>query len=286
MLVSSVDDIWIFNQDYIPWRRRQWHPTLVLLPGKSHGWRSLVGCSPWGLEESDTTERLHFHFSLSCSGEGNGNPLQCSCLENPWDRGAWWAAVYGVAQSWTRLNRLSSSSRQHIKKQRHYFVNKGLSSQGYGFSSGHVWMWEVNYEESWAPKNWCFWTVVWEKTLESPLDCKEIQPVHPKDQSLVFIERSVVEAETPILWPPDAKSWLTGKHPDAGKDWGQEKKGTTEDKMVGWHHRLNRHEFGWTPGAGDGQGGLACCGSWGPKESDTTEWLNWLNWLNWKILSF
>ena len=102
-------------------------------------WRSLVGCSPWGRKELDTTERLHFHFSLSCIGEGNGNPLQCPCLENPRDRGAWWAAVCGVAQNWTRLKRLSSS-RQHIKKQRHYFINKGLSSQGYGFSSGHVWM--------------------------------------------------------------------------------------------------------------------------------------------------
>ena len=110
----------------------------------------------------------------------------------------------------------------------------------------------------------------------SPLDCKEIQPVHPKDQSWVLIGRTDTEAETPILWPPDAKSWLLGKDPDAGKDWGQEEKGTTEDEMVGWHHRLNGHEFGWTPGVGDGQGGLACCGSWGCIESDMTEWLNWL----------
>ena len=107
--------------------------------------------------------------------------------------------------------------RQHIKKQRHYFANKGQCSQGYGFSSGHVWMWELGYKESWAPKNWCFWTVVLEKTLESPLDCKEIQPVHPKgDQSWVFIGRTHVEAETPIFWPPDAKSWLIGKDSDAG----------------------------------------------------------------------
>ena len=125
-------------------------------------------------------------------------------------------------------------------------------------------------------ENWCFWTVVLEKTRESPLDCKEIQPVHLKgDQSWVFIGRTDVEAETPILWPPDAKSWLIGKDPDAGKDWGQEEKGTTEDEMVGWHHRLDGHGFGWTPGVGDGQGGLACCSSWGRKESDTTEWLNW-----------
>ena len=122
---------------------------------------------------------------------------------------------------------------------------KSPSSQGYGFSSGHVWMWELDYKENWAPKNWCFWIVVLEKTLESPLDCKEIQPVHPKgDQSWVLIDRTYVEAETPILWPPDAKSWLIWKDPDAGKDWGQEEKWTTEDEMVGWHHRLNGHEFG------------------------------------------
>ena len=145
--------------------------------------------------------------------------------------------------------------RQHIKKQRHYFVNKGPSSQGYGFSSSHVWMWQLDYKESWVPKNWCFWTVVLEKILESPLDCKEIQPVHPKeDQSWVFIGRTDVEAETPKLWPPDVKSWLIWKDPDAGKDWVQEEKGMTEDEMVGWHHRLNGHEFGWTPGVGDGQG--------------------------------
>ena len=123
-------------------------------------------------------------------------------------------------------------TRQNIEKQRHYFVNKGPSSQGYGFSSGHVWMWELNCEESWVPKNWCFWTV--EKTLESPLDCKKIQPVSPREnQSWVFIGRTDVEAETPKLWPPDAKSWLIWKDPDAGKDWGQEEKGTTEDEMAG-----------------------------------------------------
>ena len=123
--------------------------------------------------------------------------------------------------------------RQHIKKQRHYFVNRGPSSQGYGFSSGHVWMWELDYKESWVPKNWCFWSVVLEKTLESPLDYKKIQSVHPKgDQFWVFIGRTDFEAETPILWPPDAKNWLIWKDPDAGKDWGQEEKGTTEDKWL------------------------------------------------------
>ena len=137
------------------------------------------------------------------------------------------------------------------------------------------------WSESWAPKIWCFWTVVLEKTLESPLDCKENQPVHPKgDQSWVFIGRSDAEAETPILWPSDVKSWLIWKDPDAGKDWRQEEKGMTEDEMVWWHHRLNGHGFGWTLGIGDGQGGLVCCGSWGHKESDMTEWLNWTE-LNW-----
>ena len=140
-------------------------------------------------------------------------------------------------------------------------------------------MWKLDYKESWAPKNWCFWTVVLEKTLGSPLDCKEIQPVHHKgDQSWVFIGRTDVEAETPILWPY-AKSWLIWKDPNAGKDWGQEEKGTTEDEMVGWHQWLDGHGFGWTPGAGNGQGGLACCSSCGGKEltrlSDWTE-LNWL----------
>ena len=120
--------------------------------------------------------------------------------------------------------------RQPIKKQRHYFTNKGPSSQSYGFSSSHVWMWELNYTESWVPKNWCFWTVVLEKTLESPLDCKEIQPVHPKEtQSWIFIGRTDTDAETLILWLPDAESWLIGKDPDAGKDWKREEKGTTED---------------------------------------------------------
>ena len=134
--------------------------------------------------------------------------------------------------------------RQYIKKQWHYFTNKHQSSQSYGFSSGHVWMWESDYTESWGPKNWCFWAVVLEKTLESLLNCKEIQPVHPKgDQFWVFIRRTDVEAETPILWPPDANNWFIWKDPDAGKDWRQEEKRTTEDEMVGWHHRLDGEEF-------------------------------------------
>ena len=144
------------------------------------------------------------------------------------------------------------------------------------FSSSHVWMWELDYKESWVPKNWCSWTVVLEKTLESPLDCKEIQPVHPKrDQSYVYIGRTDAEAETPIIWPRPVKSWLIEKDSDAGRDWGQEEKGMTEDEMAGWHHWLNGREFEWTPGVGDRQGGLACCSSWGLKELDTTERLNW-----------
>ena len=126
------------------------------------------------------------------------------------------------------------------------------------------------------PKNWCFWTVVLEKTLESPLDCKEIQPVNPKwNQSWVFIRRTDAEAETPILWPPDANRWLIGKDPDTGKDWRQEEKGTTENEMAGCHHWLNGHEFEQAPGAANGQGSLACCSPWGCKESDVIEQLNW-----------
>ena len=144
------------------------------------------------------------------------------------------------------------------------------------FSSHHVWMWELDCEESWAPKNWCFWNVVLEKTLESPLDCKEIQAVHPKgNQSWIFLGRTHAEAETPILWPPDAKSWLIGKVPDTGKDWRREEKGTREDEMVGWHHRLNGHEFEQAPGVSDGQGSLLYCSPWGHKE---WTWLTELNW--------
>ena len=138
--------------------------------------------------------------------------------------------------------------RQHIKKQKHYFANKGPPSQGYGLPHGFVWMWELDYKESWVPNNWCSLAVVLGKTLESSLDYKEIQSVHLKwDQSWVFIGRTDVEAETPILWPPDEKSWFIWKNPD----WGQEEKETTEYEMVGWHHRLDAHGFGWTPRVGD-----------------------------------
>ena len=137
-------------------------------------------------------------------------------------------------------------------------------------------MLQLDCKESWVLKNWCFWTVVLRKMLESPLDCKEIQPVHPKgDQSWIFIGRSDAEADTPILLPPDMKNWLLGKDPDTGKDWGQVENGTTEDGMVGWHHWLDGCESEWTPGVGDGQGGLACCCPCGHNEFDTNEWLNW-----------
>ena len=164
----------------------------------------------------------------------------------------WWLQPW----NWKMLTPWKESydqPRQHIKKQRHYFVNKGLSHQGYGFSVVIYGCESWDYKESWAPKNWCFWSVMLEKTLESPLDYKEIQPVHPKgDQSWVFIGRTDVEAETPILWPPDGKSWLIWKDPDARQDWRWEEKGTTEDEMVGWHHRLSGYGFGWTPRVGDG----------------------------------
>ena len=161
--------------------------------------------------------------------------------------------------------------RQHIKMQRHYFANKGPSSQNYGFSSSHAWVWELDHKVGWAPKNRHFWTVVLEKTLESPLESKEIKLVNPKgNQSWIFIGRTDAEAEAPILWPPDAKSWLIEKNPGAGENWGQEEKGATEDEMVGWHHWLNGHEFELIQGDSDGQRSLACYTPWGHKDFDTT----------------
>ena len=156
--------------------------------------------------------------------------------------------------------------RKHIKKQRHYFANKRPSSQGYGFFSRHVWMWELDYKESWVPKNWCFGTVLLEKTLQSASDCKETQLIHPKgNPSWIFTGRTDVEAETPIIWTPDSKNSLTGKRPDAGIDWRWEEEGMTEDEMTGWHHQLNGHEFEQIPETGDGQGGPVCCSPWGCK---------------------
>ena len=166
-------------------------------------------------------------------------------------------------------------ARQSIKNRDFTLPTKVLLVKAVVFLRSHVWMWELDYKESWVLKNWCFWTVVLEKTFESPLDCKEIQPVNPKgNQSWIFIWRTDTEAEVPILWPPDTKNWLIGKNPDAGKDWRQEEKGRTEDEIAGWHHWLNGHEFEQAPGVGDGQGSLSCCSPWVGKELDMTEWLN------------
>ena len=150
-------------------------------------------------------------------------------------------------------------------------------SQSYGFSSSHVWIWELDHKERWATENWCFWIVLLEKTLKSPLDCKEIKPANPKgNQSWIFIGRTDAEAEVPILWPLHVKGWLTGKDPDAGQDWSQEMKRVTEDEMIGWQHQLNRHEFQQALGV-DGQRSLVCCSPWGHKQSDTSKWLNWID---------
>ena len=171
------------------------------------------------------------------------------------------------------LGRKVMTNLEHIKKQRHYFVNKGPSSQGYGFSSSHLWMWELDHKEGWAPNNWCFRNVVPEKTLESSLDCKEIKPVSPKgNQPWILIGRTDAVAEATIFWPPDVKSWLTGKDPDAGKNWRQEEKGTTQDEIVGWHHQLNGHEFEQDPGDGGQKPGvLQSTGSWRVRHDLVTE---------------
>ena len=174
-----------------------------------------------------------------------------------------------------RTHKSYDKPRQCIKKQRHYFADKGPYSQSYGFSSSHVWKWDLDYEESWALKNWCFWTVVLEKTLKSPLNCKEIQPVHPKGkQSWIFIGRTDAEVEALILWPPDVKNWFIGKDPDVGKHWRQEEKGMTEDEVVGWHRWVYGNEFEKTLGDSDGWGSLACCSPWAHKELHVPEWLN------------
>ena len=216
--------------------------TLILWPPHAKSW--LIGKDSdagrdWGQEEKGTTEdeMAGWHHWLNAHqfgwspgvGDGQGG-LAC------WDS---WGCKQSHMTEWLNWTEL----RQHIKKQKYYFSNKGLSIQGYGLSSSHVWMWDLDSKESWAPKNWCFWTVVLEKTLPSPLDSKEVWPVHSKgDQSWVFIGRTDVEAETPIFWPLDAKSWLIWKDPDIGKDWEREK-GMTEDKMVGWHPWLDGRDF-------------------------------------------
>ena len=159
-----------------------------------------------------------------------------------------------------------------ISSKPNYFANKGPSSQSYSFSSSHIQMWELDYKEGWTSKNWCFWIVVLEKTLESSLDCKEIKSVNPKgNQSWIFRGETDAEVKAPILWPCDAKSWHIGKNSDAGKDWRQEEKGMMEDEMTGWHHQLNGHEFEQAPGDGEGQGDLVCCSPWVCKDSDTEQ---------------
>ena len=198
------------------------------------------------------------------------NPMDCSLLGS---------SVHGIFQArvldWGAIAFSNDQPRQHIRKQRHYFADKGPYSQSYGFSSSHVWMWELDYKECWAPKNWCFWTVVLEKTLESNLDCIELQPVTPKgNQSWIFIGRTDAEAEPPIFWPPNVKNWLIGKDPDAGTDWRQEEKGMTEDEMVGRHHWLDGHEFELARGVGAEQGSLACYSPWGHRESHILS--NWI----------
>ena len=158
--------------------------------------------------------------------------------------------------------------RQHIKKQRHHFAHKGPYNQSYGFSSSRVWKWELDHKEGWVPKNRWFLIVVLERTLETSLDCKKIKSVNPKgNQPWIFIGRT--DAEVPIFWPPNVNSQLIENDPDAGKDWGQEKKGAREDETVGWHHWFNGHEFDQTLGDSEGWGSLACCSPWGHKESDT-----------------
>ena len=165
------------------------------------------------------------------------------------------------------LGKKAMTNLDSILKSRDITLFKGLYSQIYGFSSSHEWIWELDNKEGWVLKNWCFWIVV----LKSPLDSKMIQPVNPKgNQPWIFTGRTDAEAEAPVFWPSAVKSWLTGKDPDAGKDWGQEEKGATEDEMVGWYHQFNGHEFEETLGDSEGQGSLACCSPWGCKESEMT----------------
>ena len=185
--------------------------------------------------------------------------------------------LQGILKERTARQQIYNQPRHHIKKQRHYCANKGLSRQSYGFTSSHVCLWELDYKKSWNPKNWCFWTADLEKTLESPLDCKEFQRVHPKgNHSWLFTGKTDTEAEAQIFWPPDAKNWLLGKDLDAGKDWRQEEKGTPEDEMVGWHHWFDGHEFEQAPGVGDGQESLEYCSPWGCRVGN--DWVTELNW--------
>ena len=217
-------------------------------------------------------------------------PLQYSCLENPRDGGAWWAAVYGVAQSRTQLKWLSSSSSTQTLSRSHVSgAGEGAEMDYKGILYYVLRLWILFEPTFLVDLGWHHSdrgseaaTLLHSGRVESqvhllvPINCKKIQPVHSEgDQPWDFFGRNDAKAETPVLWPPHAKSWLIGKDFDAGRGWGQEEKGTTEDEMAGWHHWLDGSESEWTPGIGDGQGGLACCDSWGYKELDMTERLNW-----------
>ena len=186
---------------------------------------------------------------------GNSDRLYFLGLQNHWRQ---WLQPQNL-KMFAPWKKSYDKPRRHIKKQRHYFADKGPYGESYGFSSSCVWKWELDHEKGWAPKNWCFWTVVLEKTLESPLDCKEIKAVSPKgNQSWIFFGRTDAEAEVPKLWPPDAKNWLLEKTLILGNFEGRRREGETEGEMVGWHHRLNGHEFEQTPGESGGQRNLAC----------------------------
>ena len=223
-------------------------------------------------KNAQSTAQLHWshHFMGNRWGNSGNSDRLFLGLQNYCK---WWLQPWNL-KTFATWKKSYDQHRQHIKKQRHYFANKGPSSQSYGFFSSHVWMWELAYKERWVLKSWCFWTVVLEKTLESLLDYKEIQPVNPKgNQSWIFIGRTDVVAETPILWSPVVKNWLTWKDPDAGKDWRWEEKGTTEDEMVGRHHWLNGYvwvnsgSWWWTGRPGM----LQSMGSQRVRH-------NWLNW--------
>ena len=236
--------------------RRQ--PTRLPRPWDSPGKNTGVGC----------------HFLLQCmKGKSESEVAQsCPTPSDPMDCSLPGSSVHGIFQArvleWGAIAFSDDKPRQHIKKQKHHFADKGQSSQSYGFSSSHVQIWELDHQEVWVPKNLCFQTMVLEKTLESPLDCKVIKSVNPKgNQPWVFTGRTDARAEAPILWPPDRNSWLIGKDPDAGKDWGQEENRATEEEMVGWHHWLNEHKLERAPGDSEGQGSLACFSPWGHRES-------------------
>ena len=226
---------------------------------------------PWRLLSLHSTGWRHTGFS-----SGSMWPQQLRHMdlvaqrhvESSWTRGHIHVPCIGrwMLNHWSTREVLSCTLSKGVN------TRKPPSSQSYGFSSSHVWMWELDHKEGWVPKTWCFWTVVLVKTLESPLDCKEIQPVHPKgNQSWIFIGGTDAEAEAPIFWPPNAKSQLIRNDPDAGQDLRQQEKGTTEDKIIGWHHCLDGHESEQAPRDCEGQGGLACCSPWGCKELDMPE---------------